>query len=357
MLRILIVIGIFLSVPFAYAGQHQHSFHSYVSHGSFNHNRVHYNRSFDFERHSDREFHRAWLEAHHGGEIVFFGVVSDPDYAAKHAAYPFYQLGLDDFHLRNFPQAIIDFTKAIEIYPQFARAYYFRGLAHMRLKDLINALADINRAEQLGYFKDISNYINSIKHIADQYYFEGLNDMSAGLYPQAIAEYSKAIEIFPTYQGAFYFRGITYFRQKDPVKALVDLNQAKDYGVFVDPALINVIQHPPAKQAAETKKLDILSQSIADMSQAIEIDTDNTGLYLKRGLLYKKQKNFPLAIADFTKAIEINPKYSYAFRARGVIYFMQKVYDKSWADLNIAQELGAPVKPEMLMTLKTVLGK
>lgn len=51
----------------------------------------------------------------------------------------------------NFTQAISDFTKAIEINPNYADAYYFRAVLYNKLKDYDKAWQDVHKAEDLGY--------------------------------------------------------------------------------------------------------------------------------------------------------------------------------------------------------------
>jgi len=50
----------------------------------------------------------------------------------------------------NYNEAIMNFTKAIEIYPNFAYAYYFRGIIKLNLKQEESGCNDLNRAGELG---------------------------------------------------------------------------------------------------------------------------------------------------------------------------------------------------------------
>ncbi len=54
--------------------------------------------------------------------------------------------GLDKAKSGNLKGAIADWTKAIEIYPQYALAYYNRGLAKRKLGDFKGAIADYTKA-------------------------------------------------------------------------------------------------------------------------------------------------------------------------------------------------------------------
>jgi tetratricopeptide (TPR) repeat protein len=46
-------------------------------------------------------------------------------------------------------KAIADFTKIIELNPDYANAYYNRGMAYKNLQDYQSAIADLKEAERL----------------------------------------------------------------------------------------------------------------------------------------------------------------------------------------------------------------
>ena len=62
----------------------------------------------------------------------------------------------------DFTQAISDFSKAIELDPSFAGAYYDRAVSYYQLKEYNKAWADVHRAEELGSVVD-SNLISALK--------------------------------------------------------------------------------------------------------------------------------------------------------------------------------------------------
>ena len=53
--------------------------------------------------------------------------------------------------LGNLIQAIADATKAIQINPNFANAYFVRSVCYQELGDNAKAQADFAKAKQLGY--------------------------------------------------------------------------------------------------------------------------------------------------------------------------------------------------------------
>ena len=64
------------------------------------------------------------------------------------------------FNLKDNKGSIADFTKAININPNFATSYYNRGIAKYYLSDINGACQDARKAKQLGY--DASKLINAV---------------------------------------------------------------------------------------------------------------------------------------------------------------------------------------------------
>ena len=53
--------------------------------------------------------------------------------------------------INNMQQAIADYSKAIELVPKDAKAYYIRGVLFWRLGKDMEALSDIRISAELGY--------------------------------------------------------------------------------------------------------------------------------------------------------------------------------------------------------------
>ena len=61
------------------------------------------------------------------------------------------------------PEAADDYTKAIELNPHFAEAYYNRGLLQIYMKDTRKGCLDISKAGELGIkeaYQVLKNYSN-----------------------------------------------------------------------------------------------------------------------------------------------------------------------------------------------------
>lgn len=70
-------------------------------------------------------------------------------------ANDYIQKGNEKSNNRDYRGAISDFTKAIELNPQYASVYYFRGIAKVEIDDNNGAISDFSKAIELdsGYLE------------------------------------------------------------------------------------------------------------------------------------------------------------------------------------------------------------
>lgn len=169
----------------------------------------------------------------------------------------------------KYTRAITDYTKAIEIDPEYADAYHKRALAWKKKGNYKRAVADYKKAAN-EYRKDSIATITRVIEIdpknAEAYFHRGNVWYDKGDYNNAIADYTQAIEIDPQYAKAYNKRGIAWKKQGNYDKA------------------------------------------VADYTQAIDINAKNPIYYYNRGLAWENKGDYNSAIADYTKTLKIDPK-------------------------------------------------
>ena len=155
--------------------------------------------------------------------------------------------------LQNDQQSQIqDYTQAIRINPEYASAYYNRGLAFRKMNRLDDALADYTAALRIEQKHDIYNN-------------RGVAYERKGETEKALADYASAIRIKPDYAMAYYNRGNIY----------------SDQG-----------------------KSDLALQ---DYANALRFNPKYLDAYFNRGLLHKKMGRSEQAIADFRDVLKLDP--------------------------------------------------
>lgn len=172
----------------------------------------------------------------------------------------------------KYINAVIDFSKAIELNMDFADAYYNRGLAWQNLNDKQKATADF----------DI-----------------------------AIIKYESAIENNPYDAELLLFRGIIWYYKEDFTKAIDDFTKA----IKMNPYFIEAYYNSGLARFAK-KEYD---NSIKDYSKAIAFNSKYVEtFYYDRGNAWQAQGQYDKAIADYTEAIEKNTQFENAYYYRGL---------------------------------------
>ena len=248
-------------------------------------------------------------------------------------AKQYYKAGKDFIDTKNFKDAVEQFTKAIEIDPDYTDAYIERAIAYERIDKLENAADDYNRAivfEQkdpeifygaarinykLGNYEEAKKFIEKSMSLKSKY-LEALQLQVKILieledYMNALTAAKKAL-ILKDNSYNNYYHGIVSEKLKNYNQAEIDYQKAiaKNKG-FVEPYVAL------ASLRLQMNKLD---QAIENCNKAISLDPENTDAYLVRSKVYIKMMQYSKAIDDISKNILINPDDKEMYLIRGTYY-------------------------------------
>lgn len=115
-------------------------------------------------------------------------------------------------------KAIEYLNKAIKLQPNYADAYYHRGVAYISMGQHIYAVEDFNKVIKLQ-----PNYANAYNN-------RGFAHAGLQQYQRAIDDYSNAISLKPDHVSAFLNRGTVYFKQGNNKLGCKDVKKACDLG-------------------------------------------------------------------------------------------------------------------------------
>ena len=115
----------------------------------------------------------------------------------------FYYSAYNFYKENKYENAIADFTKAVELKPSYAQAYFYRGEAYSKLKENAKAHDDLVRAAEIYQFQKNYNL--------------------------AITAYNRAVEIDEKSVVAHLGRGNCYLLKGEPRAAINDFDIAKKY--------------------------------------------------------------------------------------------------------------------------------
>ena len=152
-----------------------------------------------------------------------------------------------------------------------------------------------------------------------------------GDYKQAIACYTKSIELEPTKYHALFNRGNAFKNLKMYDLALKDY----DYGLQYD----SLNAKAWFDRGNIYLDLEQYEKAIQDFNQAIKIYPRYSNAHNNRGNAYASLKNFDFAIRDYTLAIKFRATNASAYSNRGNVYSEMGEYEKALADFEKALEL------------------
>ena len=266
----------------------------------------------------------------------------------------------------EYYEAIAEYTKAIELNPNFAEAYANRALASFSQKEYSLAagneygfvIADYEKAIELNPIVNINVVLARAYVYRGDYYFEhALSDLD---YEKAIADYTMAMKIDSLIKcrrphdiyvdmaedsltRQKYDEAITYL-----TKAMeLDPQNTEYYNTRLAEAYhgrgVNYYEYSTDREKA-----------IADYTKAIELDPTNTDYYLSRAFVYDEWAYYYYdhghsseqrdctnkAIADYTKVIELEPGVANYYYFRGRCYADNDDYATAITDYSRAIELG-----------------
>lgn len=130
-----------------------------------------------------------------------------------------------------------------------------------------------------------------------------------GNFAEAIARYTRAIEINPNYAPAYNGRGNVRYSVKGYYQAIADYAKAIELAPNYAPAYNG--------RGHLRYSLEEYHSAIADYTKAIELNPEYVEAYNGRGNVQFSLKEYQKAIADYTKAIKLNPQYAQAYKGRG----------------------------------------
>ncbi len=231
-------------------------------------------------------------------------------------------------NVARLAESVAIYDELIEASPKEGRLYTLRAGARWALAENELALADFNKAIELGY------------DAAHAYSSRGLFHAAVGEYEAAIADYAKAIEKDTKDEVPLVNRASVLMSMGKYEEA------AEDYTQAISLNDKNAVYYQ--QRAIANKLLGNVDRAIADYDKAIAIEPSNVAAWMGRGFIKFQMGKSQDAIDDFSKVIELAPGTAVAFNNRGFNYQILKQYDKAAKDFEEALKIA----PKYLLALQ-----
>lgn len=284
------------------------------------------------------------------------------DFSKAIELYPEYVVaianrGVTYENLGKREEAIADLEKAISVNPNSPNPDFIFKIANLRylLNDFAGAIADYNRllamdkmypriySKRAGSeamlrqaqeaLRDADEALRVDPKDEEAYNNRGLANRVLGKLDEAAVDFTLAINIKKDYSRPYNNRGTIYLAQGSPEKALEDFDKAIELdSYFADPySNRGSVEHQLGRDEAALKDLD----------KALRLNPKFADAYQNRGVIKNSLKLFPEALPDFNQALKLNPDNAGIHLGRGISKFY--LGDKTGAceDWRMASARGA----------------
>ncbi|MEK7486348.1 MAG: tetratricopeptide repeat protein [Planctomycetota bacterium] len=220
------------------------------------------------------------------------------EHSASDNEQDYIQKGLIKMQSNDFKEAILDYTKAIQLNPQSLLAYLHRGLCKKNLRDFAGAIEDYTKILEMD------------SHNASAYNNRGLARKLSNKLDLALNDFTQAIQYDPENSLYWSNRGLVLAEKKEYQKALESFTHA----IQLNPLDADLY----LERGNIYFNLNQWNSALENYNQSITIDPNHDSAYLNRGVIKKTQGDLDGALQDYDKAISINRKNPtpYSNRAR-----------------------------------------
>ena len=199
----------------------------------------------------------------------------------------------------EFDKGFADLNRAIELSPEFARAYYYRGVLFSIRGSADRALADYTTALRL----DVKS--------AEAYVARAAIYAQIGQQDKAIADLTEAIKLVPNAAGPYYNRGYSYFAKGQYDRAIADYSEA----IKLNPRMAVAYNNRCLTRGVVGKDL---TDALRDCDEALKLQPGNMDAHDTRGFIYLKLGDFPVSINEYNASLQADPNRARALYGRGL---------------------------------------
>ncbi|HBB94075.1 MAG TPA: hypothetical protein DC054_01675 [Blastocatellia bacterium] len=213
-------------------------------------------------------------------------------------------------------QAIENFSRAIEIKPDFVDVYFERGRAYAELKE---------------YKPEAADLVTVLSHSptnTEALYELGLAYIDLGEYGKAIEDLTRALALKPGESTYYSKRALARFKLADNEGALDDYRASLRGNPIELPR--DYLQRLRANPRIVDARYGTIEEFLPQILNSVKDKNNMASVYYERAMVMRYQwgawrsEDLEVTARYFTQAIELRPSYVDAYYQRGLIRFEQK---------------------------------
>jgi tetratricopeptide (TPR) repeat protein len=228
-------------------------------------------------------------------------------------AKKFYKVGEEFFENGKFEDAIDQFSKAIDVDPDYEDAYIMRATVYEEIKDPQSAKEDY---ERLAIFDDKN----------EMYFYNGARmNYELGEYMDALLKLNKTLEVKRIFMEALQLKVLTLMELKkydDALEAAKDALRLKETDVnFYNYGRVN-------------EMVGLWDQAQEAYENAIKKNREYYEAYVHLADLQRRRDNLQIALVNANRVLTMDKNYMPAYRVRSAIYADQLNYSAAINDVS-----------------------
>lgn len=213
------------------------------------------------------------------------------DYSTEDKSNLYYQRALAQLARNDAKTALADLGEAIHQNPLHLGARLKQASTYAAQKQTTEAVAAYNQA--------VDAFPNTLVVVNDR----GTFRRSIGDLTGAIEDFTRALQIDPSFAIGYINRGMCLSEQNNPRAAEGDFTQA--LGLRLDPTMQLLSYRMRAMSRVVQGRAEA---GISDLSAAIKIAPQEAALYEERGYAQFFSHDFAASAGNLSKALELNPQ-------------------------------------------------
>ena len=243
------------------------------------------------------------------------------------SAKQYFKAGEEFAKKMNYKDAIEQYSNAVELDPDYDKAYIQRAMAYTKLEEFEKAATDFDRAIVFNE-KD-----------ADLYYYSGMAYHLQGKSNIALTKLNKAIDMKNNFLEAFQARSVVLMDLERYQEALEDCQKCLK---------IKEDEKSYYNLGQVYEKLEMYNEAESAYRNSIDKNRRIVGTHYALASLLYNRGNYAGAYSSVMQVLQLEPKHKQGLLLQGKILAAQKNYPKAIEVLSLAS-IEYPDEPEIYL--------